>query len=72
MSNFIEVLGDLYNSDLEVLCVDKVKYDRYDDNYNVRIYVDGSGRYSNSFDRDFKNKKEADAYRDEFISKVCT
>ena len=71
MNKFVEVKGDLFNTDILVMYVEAVEYDRYDDSYDVKVHSDAGHSYRHTFNKNFKTEQEANEYRDEFIAKVC-
>ncbi len=68
-NKFVEVMGDLYNTDMCVMRVTAVKYQRHSDQYQFNV------EYTNTrfgdIRKSFATETEAKAYRDEFINKVC-
>ena len=71
MTNYVEVKGDLFNTGMCVLCVEAVDYDRYEDKHMVQIHAETGENYRRTFNKNFKTEQEANAYRSEFIAKVC-
>ena len=71
MNNYVEVSGDLFNTSIQIMCVEAVEYDRYDDNYNVKVHSDAGHSYRHTFSKTFKIEQEAKDYRAEFVAKVC-
>lgn len=70
MNDFVDVQGHLFNTETPVYVVHKVEYDRYDDRYEVAINF--AVENHRTFRKFFKTEEEAESFRTEFITKMCS
>ena len=70
-NELVNVRGDLYNKDLRIFTVSKVKYCRHTDKYGFSIRFLGGTDHLSKINKSFDTEEEGELYRDEFVYRVC-